>query len=135
MKLMGVDYGKRRIGVSVTDPLGICVRGLTTLDCRKIDSPLSALIQLIQKETPGTVVFGLPLGPNDEETTMSTEIRAFAQTLSNSTHLPIVFIDESFTSQRAQHLISSKPRKKRHDKATVDKIAACLILEEYLKEM
>ncbi|MFW5775085.1 MAG: Holliday junction resolvase RuvX [Chitinivibrionales bacterium] len=135
MKLMGVDYGKRRIGVSVTDSTGVCVRGLTTIDCRKTDSPLSALVRLIEQEKPQKIVFGLPLGPDDEETYMSREVRSFADTLMQQTRLAVTFIDESFSSRRAEQFLSFKSRKKRHDKANVDRIAACLILEEYLKEI
>ncbi len=132
---MGVDYGRRRIGVSVTDPTGFCVRGLTTIDCQRVDSSLLALLDLIKQEAPEKIIFGLPLGPRDEETVMSREVREFAEKMSKNTHLPFNFVDESFSSQRAEHLLSFKPKKKRRNKKSVDKIAACLILEQYLKEM
>jgi len=131
---MGIDYGRRRIGLAVTDEDGACIRGLATIDTKNTPNPLSVIVGLIRKENPGVLVVGLPLDSDDRETAMSAEIRSFAQKLAKEVTIPIHYIDESLTSRRASELLLFRKKKERRNKANVDRIAACLILEEYRKE-
>jgi len=134
MKLIGFDYGRRRIGISVTDETGTFVRSLPVVDRKLHTDGISAILEIIAKEEPGKIVFGLPLAPDDSETLMSKEIRVFAQTLSLKIAIPIDFIDESLTSKRASDIIRMRKKKHRQAKENVDKVAACLILEAYLQQ-
>ena len=136
MKLLGIDYGKRRIGIAATDETGEFIRGCATIDRKKCSDPISALKDIIAEESPGTLVFGIPLGPNDEETAMSQEIRAFARQLSDAAHLkiPMHFIDESFSSVRAQEILRFQKKKKRRNKNNIDRLAACSILESFQRQ-
>jgi len=133
MKLTGVDYGRRRIGVAVTDNEGIVVRGLTVIDRKKKPDSLDELVKIIENEKTEAIVFGLPLGDMDQETTMSAEVREFASKVAQRCALPIHFVDESFTSQKAAQLMMFRKKKERRDKGLSDRIAACLILETYLE--
>ncbi len=133
MKTLGIDYGKRRIGMAVTDELGITVRPLPTLDRKRTD-PLTAIRDTIAQEHPDTIVFGLPLDHNDEETAMAREVRSFAEKVIREIGLPVEFVDESGSSQRAEFLLRGRRKKVRRTKANVDKIAACLILEQFIEE-
>ncbi|MDR0307936.1 MAG: Holliday junction resolvase RuvX [Chitinispirillales bacterium] len=133
MKLIGVDYGRRRIGIAVTDAQGRgAVRGLCVIDRKKNPDLLSELLRIIGDENPAAIVMGLPLGDKDQETTMSAEVRAFASEVEQRSKLPIHFVDESFTSQKAAELIMFRKKKERRDKGLADRIAACLILQAYL---
>jgi putative Holliday junction resolvase len=132
MRLLGVDYGRRRIGVAVTDPTGVCVRGVGTIDRDRTGDPIAAISEYVHELGPEKIVFGLPLGPDDEETAMSSEVRAFAAIVAEATGLAIDFVDESHTSRRAQDILLSRRRKHRRNKQNRDRIAACLILESYL---
>lgn len=134
MKLIGVDYGRRRIGVATTDETGTLVRGLATIDRRKHGHPLTALLDVFARERPDAAVFGLPLDADDHETPMSAEIRKFAADLEKKVAFPISFIDESLTSKQASELLRFRKRKERRNKEAVDRIAACLILEAFLRE-
>ena len=136
MKLLGIDYGRRRIGVAATDETGVCIRGCETIDRKKCSDTISALIDIITKESPGAIVFGVPLGPEDKETAMSEEIRAFARQLTGSAHLkiPIHFIDESYSSIQAGQLLRLRKKKQRRNKQNVDRIAACFILESFQRQ-
>jgi len=69
----------------------------------------------------------------DEETTMSKEVRCFADKIEKQCGLPIHFVDESFTSKRASELMMFRKKKARRDKGLSDRIAACLILETFLE--
>jgi putative Holliday junction resolvase len=134
MKLLGIDYGRRRIGLAVTDPQGICVRGLETIDRRSCPDAVARLASIVAEEAPEKLIFGIPLGPNEEETKTAQEVRSFARSVEAQIHLPIAFIEESFSSRRAEKILRTRKKKQRRDKANVDRIAACLLLQAYLEE-
>lgn len=134
MKLMGIDYGLRRIGVAVTDEQGLSVRGLTTIDRRKNPDFIAAILSLIKQEKPEALVIGLPLDINDAETVMSKEVRSFAEKLQISSGLPVNFVDESYSSKKAAELMRFRKKKMRKDKAAIDRLAACLILQSYRED-
>jgi putative holliday junction resolvase len=131
MKLIGVDYGRRRIGCAVTDETGTVVRGLPTIDRKKCPDLTAALTAVIAAERPEAIVFGLPLDADDNETAMSAEVRKFA---AGFAALPVHFVDESLTSVKAAELLRFRKKKERRDKSATDRIAACLILEAFLRE-
>jgi putative holliday junction resolvase len=133
MKLFGIDYGRRRIGLSVTDEEGRFVRGLPTMDRQKVPDHLAALTSLIAAELPGLIVVGLPLDIDGGETVMSKEIRCFASELGALISVPIAFVDESLSSTEASEILHFQGKKIKKNKEAVDRIAACLILEAYKK--
>jgi putative holliday junction resolvase len=133
MKLIGIDYGRRRIGLAITDESGSLVRGLATID-RKRTSPHPALLDIIARERPVGIVIGIPLDADDRETAMSAEVRKFAANLEKTAAIPVYFIDESLTSRQAADLLRFRKKKERRDKAATDRIAACLIVEAFIRE-
>jgi len=137
MKLLGIDYGRRRLGIATTDASGEIVRGITTIDRKKKKNYFTTLKNIISNEAPSIIVIGVPLGANDEETVMSKEIREFAVELEKNldTILPIEFIDESYSSIEADRLLSFRKKKVREKKGIRDMIAACNILTSYKREM
>ncbi len=134
MKLLGVDYGRRRIGIAVTDEQGEYIKGLPTLDRKKTTDFLRSLEAIISHQQPRRIVMGLPLDIDGHETVMSLEVRAFAEKLQAISSVPVSFVDESLTSVRAAEIMRFKKKKDRRDKQAVDRIAACLILEAFRKE-
>ncbi|MBD3344689.1 MAG: Holliday junction resolvase RuvX [Chitinivibrionales bacterium] len=134
MKLLGIDYGKKRIGCAVTDQTGTVIRSLPTIVRTRKTSLLDEVCTLIENEKPHALVFGVPLGYNEQETAMSREIRAFAAEVQKRTEVPVHFIDESLTSQAAEKMLQSRKKKHRKDKKNIDRIAACLILDAFNKE-
>jgi len=133
MKLLSVDYGRRRIGIAVTDEEGRFVRGLNSIDRKKCTDSHQQILKIIADENIKMIVFGLPLNDMDEETTMSKEVRGFASEIEKQCGLPVHFVDESFTSRRAAELMMFRKKKARRDKGLTDRIAACLILETFLE--
>ncbi|MDR0330173.1 MAG: Holliday junction resolvase RuvX [Chitinispirillales bacterium] len=132
MKLMGIDYGRRRIGIAVSDAEGLLARGLGVVDRKASPNYIGELTRIIAEEKPSVLVFGLPLGGDDEETAISKEVREFAAIVTERVALPVRFIDESFTSKKAAELMMHRKKKARRDKSLSDRIAACLILQEYI---
>ena len=133
MKLISIDYGRRRIGIAAGGH-EIPVRGLPTVDRRKHPSAVNALREIIEREQPEGLLFGLPLDSDDAETVMSREVRTFARKLQEITGLPVFFIDESRSSLHAGELLLHRRKKERRDKGSVDRLAACLILDQYIRE-
>jgi len=134
MKLIGIDYGMRRIGLAATDESGEFIRSLPTIDRKTSNQFLEDLCGIIASENASQIVIGLPLNDDGVDTPMSLEIRAFAARLSQKIAVPIKFVDESLTSVRANDIIRYRKKKQRREKGNVDKIAACLILEEFKRE-
>lgn len=134
MKLLGIDYGRRRIGFAVTDEHGEYIKGLPTLDRKKSSDPFLTIKDLIARYRPDRIVIGLPLDIDGHDTVMSLEVRAFADILRAVSSTEISFVDESLTSVRAAEIMRFKKKKERRDKQAVDRIAACLILEVFQRE-
>jgi putative holliday junction resolvase len=134
MKLLGMDYGRSRIGVAVTDETGSIIRGLTTINRKQSQDVIADLVQILTVEMPSTIIVGLPLDVDNNETAMSEEIRIFAAKIGERTAIPIKFMDESYSSIRSAELLRSRKKKERRVKASVDRIAACIILETYIRD-
>jgi putative Holliday junction resolvase len=136
MKLMGIDYGRRRIGLAVTDETCTCVRGTGCITVTASSDTIVRIAGNIAQEKPDKLIFGLPLDPDGNETAMSKEVMEFAHKIEEHTNLPIAFYNEEFTSIEAQKLVRLRPgKKRRRDKGLIDRLAACLILEHYIMEM
>ncbi|HMD69573.1 MAG TPA: Holliday junction resolvase RuvX, partial [Chitinivibrionales bacterium] len=88
----------------------------------------------VKEEHASRIVVGLPLGTDGGDTTMSLEIRAFAAQLAQKTTVPVDFVDESLTSVRASDILLDRKRKSRRNKGNIDRIAACLIIEQFQRE-
>ncbi len=137
MKLLGVDYGRRRIGLSISDESGIAVRPLHLIDRNKDPSPHETIARLVNSEMAEGIVFGLPLDIDDRETEMSREVKAFSETVREK--LPpkflLDFTDESFSSVHAhEQMLGFKKKKARSKKGAADLYAACSILRSYFEE-
>lgn len=121
----------------MSDDDGILARSLCVIDRNVVRDHTAELLRIIAEEKPAAIVFGLPLGADDNETVMSREVREFAAVISERTtsagaNIPIHFIDESFTSKRAAELLMHRKKKTRRNKSMSDRIAACLILQDFI---
>jgi putative holliday junction resolvase len=134
-RILGIDYGERRIGLAVSDPTGIIATPLPTLQRRRGKRPpVAAVARLASEHEVGAIVVGLPLTLAGEESEWTREVRAFGDALGERTGLPVHFIDERMTSVRAERAVRSMglPRHRREEKERVDVAAAILILQAYL---
>jgi len=135
MRVLGVDYGERRIGLALSDPTGTLASPLPTLKRRRGKRPpLTALMEIMEDHEVGAVVFGLPLTPMGRESPWTSEVRSVGEALAHRTGLPVHFVDERFTSVRAERTIRSLglSKSKREEKERVDAVAAVLILQAWL---
>ncbi len=135
MRVLGIDFGERRIGLAISDPSGTLASPLPTLKRRAGKRPpLGTLAEIVEKNGVGILVFGLPLTLDGGESDWTRTVRKVAEALGNRTGLPVHFIDERLTSVRAERTVRSLglPRKKREQKERVDAAAAVLILQGWL---
>lgn len=134
-RILAIDYGRKRTGLAVTDILRITANPLLTVETKDL---LNWLADYLRKEQVDEVVIGHPTQMNGEESESMNYIRPFIGNFKKQfPNIPVTMYDERFTSVLAhQAMIAGGMKKKdRQNKAVVDKIAACIILEGYLESL
>jgi putative Holliday junction resolvase len=132
---MALDYGTKRTGIAVTDPLQIIASGLTTIPTGEV---FEFLTEYFRQEEVEKIVVGEPLHPDGNPAQIHHLAKGFANKLRKEfPRIEVVMHDERFTSSDAKQVIlqSGAKQKKRRDKTLVDKVSAVLILEDYLKSV
>lgn len=132
-RLAGVDYGSVRVGISICDPSQHFVNPLETYPRRNADLDSQYFIQLARNERIVGWVIGLPIHCDGQESQKSMEVRQFANWLGELTQLPFAFADERFSSREASNLLHETGWSRDKKKKNLDKIAAYLILEHFLR--
>lgn len=133
-RILSIDYGKKRIGLAVTDPLKIIATGLTTVETPKL---MAFLKDYFVKEAVEEVIIGMPTNMDDSYTHATPLVKRFIGQFKKAfPSVPITEVDERFTSKMAfQAMIDMGLRKKqRQNKALVDEIAATIMLQEYMNK-
>lgn len=131
-RILCIDYGKKRTGIAVTDPLQIIATGLTTVDSPEL---ISFLKKYFQQEEVELIVIGEPKNLDDSDTHATPLVNAIIKKLEKEfPNIPIKKVDERFTSKMAkQAMIDMGMKKKdRRNKRTVDEIAATIMLQEFM---
>lgn len=129
---LGLDIGRRRIGVAGCDGLGLMATGLMTLDRRSSDAVLAELQRIVNDRQVQILVIGLPLTMDGELSVQARQIQKFARRLEKALQLPVEFVDERFTSAEAEELIQAGGRSPSRNKAVIDRKAAAIILQRWL---
>lgn len=132
-RIMGIDYGTKRTGIAVTDPLQLIASGLTTVPTNEL---FDFIKKYLQEEAVEAIVVGEPMYPDGNPAQLAPHVKGFVNKLRKEhPSVPVFMQDERFTSEMAKQVIreSGAKQKKRRDKALVDKVSAALILEDYLK--
>ena len=135
MRVLGIDYGEKRIGVAISDPTGNFATPLPTLTRRRGKRPpIGALRALAREHGATALVVGLPLASDGTETEWCAEVRRFGDGLGGRLELDVYYVDERMTSARAEKVVRSLalPRRKRQQKGRVDAAAAALIVQIWL---
>lgn len=134
-RILAIDYGRKRTGLAVTDPLRITAQPLATVDT---DNLLSWLTDYLNKEQVDIIVIGHPKQMNNEDSESMQYIRQFADAFAQRfPERTLRFYDERFTSVLAHRAMidGGMKKKQRQDKAVVDRIAACIILEGFMDSL
>jgi putative Holliday junction resolvase len=133
-RVLGLDVGSRRIGLAISDPLGITAQGLETLQRRNKRQDLAALEHLIHAYAVREIVVGLPLRMSGAEGTQSEKMQAFADDLRKRFRLPVHLWDERLTSAEANRLLRETELSIEKRAKAVDRMAAVLILQAWMEK-
>lgn len=132
-RILAIDYGRKRVGLAVTDSLKIIANGLTTV---KSCDVLKFLSDYLSRESVELIVVGLPKTMNNEESDSMQYIKPFVEKLKKQyPNVPVEMYDERFTSVLAHKamLEGGLKKKERQNKALVDEISATIILQSYME--
>ncbi|MCQ2094120.1 MAG: Holliday junction resolvase RuvX [Bacteroidaceae bacterium] len=132
-RILSIDYGKKRTGIAVTDPMQMIANPLTTVDTTTL---FDFIKQYMESEEVERIIVGKPLQTNGEASENMKRVEPFVNRLKKLyPTIPIEYYDERFTSVLAHKAMidSGISKKARQDKALVDKISASIILEDYLE--
>ena len=127
---MAIDYGTKRVGIAMTDPLGIISQPLLTINIKSKKELIKRLKFIIEENEVGLILVGNPLLHSGDASKFSHEISKFANRLQNAVDVEVKLWDERFTSQYAIKILKDIGLNKR--KAKIDQIAASIMLSEYL---
>jgi putative Holliday junction resolvase len=131
MRILAIDYGRKRMGLALSDPLGVMAHGMETLQRKSLRKDLAHLRGIIRDQEVHLVVVGNPLHLDGSRSEMSEEAEQFAARLSEDAAVPYRMWDERMSSREAGHLLRETGRTVQRD-GGVDRLAAQIILDSFL---
>ena len=134
-RILALDLGKRRIGLAVSDPLGLTAQGLPNLERTNKRADLAALAALARAWEAGLILIGNPLNMGGSEGRQSAWVHEFAHALERYTGLPIQFWDERLTTVEANRVLRSSGISISKRAAAVDRLSATILLQSYLDSL
>ena len=132
-RILAIDYGSRRMGLAVSDPLGITSQGIETLQRKNKRNDFSRLGQVIRQYDVREIVLGNPLRMSGTEGIQSEKVAGFAEELRQKFKLPVHLWDERLTSAEANRLLRESELSIQKRAQAVDRMAAVLILQSFLQ--
>ena len=134
-RIMGLDYGSKTVGVAVSDEMGIIAQGQETITRKeenKLRRTLARIAELTAEYGIGRIVLGYPKNMNNTSGDRVKKTEEFAAMVERRTGLPVVFWDERLSTVSAERVLMESGVRRENRKAVVDKIAAAIILQNYL---
>ncbi len=133
--MLGIDYGARRVGLALSDPMRIISSPYRTLAVKSTTELLTQLAELVREQEVTEIVVGLPLRADDTESDQTRRVREFIRQLRETLpQIPIHTVDEAYSSHEARARLRQAGKKARRNKGLVDQTAAAVILEQFLRE-
>lgn len=135
MRVIGLDYGTKTVGVAVSDALGITAQGIETInrkESNKLRQTLARIEEIIVEYEVDTIVVGLPKNMNNTIGERAEDCQEFADKLERRTGLPVIMWDERLTTVAADRALQETRVRRENRKAVIDQIAAVFILQGYL---
>lgn len=138
MRILGLDFGSKTVGVAVSDPLLLTAQGIETIERKeenKLRKTCARIEELIKEYEVKSIVLGLPKNMNNTEGERVEKTKEFKELLERRTGLPVIFWDERLTTVAAGQVLMEQGVRRENRKAVIDKVAACLILQGYLDKL
>ncbi len=135
MRSMGLDVGDRRIGVALSDSVGILATPFGIVEQADDESAVAEIVEVARREEVAVIVVGLPRMMSGRLGTQAEKVQAFADMLRRATDLPVEFRDERLSTVTAKRLVGRRRERKSRRKVRYDDAAAAVILQYYLDEV
>lgn len=132
MRILGIDYGTRRMGLAVSDELAVVARGIGRLQCSSERQTLEEIAKIVTEYQVAKVVIGYPVRTDGLKGAMCERVDRFAGLIGEALKLPVIKWDETLTTCEAEEILKNKGMTWQKRKKQVDELAAVLILQEYL---
>ena len=133
MRVLGVDFGDRNVGLALSDALRITAQPLDTYQIKNRDADDRKYFQdLVLKQQVVEIIIGLPLRMNGTTGTRVEKTRAFAKWLEGVVHIPVIFWDERLTTHQALSVMHEQKVRRKAKKSVINQISAAIILQSYL---
>jgi putative holliday junction resolvase len=134
-RILALDLGKKRIGLAISDPLGITAQGLPNLERTRKRADLDALDRLVREREVGLILMGNPINMGGAEGRQSAWVREFAAALERRTGIPVKLWDERLTTVAANRVLRESGISIEKRAAAVDRLSAVILLGSYLDSL
>lgn len=132
MRTLGLDLGKRRIGVAVSDPLGLVARPVETVQAVSLNVDVEKITSIAREMEAELIVIGDPIHMSGDAGIMSGRVRKFGDMLTRLSGLPVEYCDERLTTVEAQRILHDSGLPPKKVRQQIDAVAAAVILQSYL---
>ncbi len=133
MRILAIDFGEKRIGLALSDPLGFTAQGLQTLERQNIKQVIAHIAETVKNNQVGEIVIGLPVNMDGSQGFKAQEVLKFIPQLQIAAGVPVNTWDERLTSREASRLMIEEGLSRKKQRANSDRLAATLILQNYLE--
>ncbi len=131
-RLLGIDLGRRRVGLAMSDSGGFIATPIGTLVVTGMNDALKKVLAVVAEHHPTGIVLGMPTSLSGGTSEIGEEVHKFARRLETATGLPIYLEDERYSSQQAEGILHELGKKIKGNKERIDRIAAAIILQSFL---
>ena len=131
-RALGIDHGEARIGLAISDELGMLAHPLETIHLKTVPDPLARIAEIVTRDQIGMIVLGLPRNMNGTYGPASEKVKEFAEKLRAKVSCEVKLWDERLTSVAAQRALHEAGRNVKNSREVIDQVAAQLILQGWL---
>jgi len=132
MRILGLDVGDRRIGVALSDSLGMTAQRLTLVTRQRLAADIEAIATLVRQHAVERIVIGLPLTLRGEQGPQAQKVLAFVEALRTQITVPLELVDERLTTLQGERALRETGASHQQRKQVIDQVAAQLILQQFL---
>lgn len=135
MRIMALDVGRVRIGIAISDSLGLIATPYENYDRRNISSDIAHIKNIIEQNRVAKVLIGLPVSMDGSLNEQCSSVMGFAEELEKAVNLPVEYVDERFSSVSAERVLLFADVSRKDRKKVRDKLAASIFLQSYLDKL
>jgi putative holliday junction resolvase len=132
MRVLGLDYGTRRLGVAICDELGMTAQGVATIVRKNRDTDLAAITGFVKRFDVEKIVVGYPFRLDGSEGIQCEKVNRFVRRLEARLSIPVIRRDETLSTKEAEEILRETGVCREKKRAVIDRLAACIILQGYL---